>query len=100
MMRSLATAILVLALLQTRVGEGIAAIELHSLDHIQFGLDALGLFDRDHPLVADLLHRLRDHLADLGIAIRGNSAYLCRLSWRADPLGMVLQLLDDRLDGS
>ena len=51
------------------VGRKIAAIELHALDHVELGLQALGLFHRDHALIADLLHRFGDHLADRGIAV-------------------------------
>ena len=36
----------------------IAAVELHALDHVELGLQALRLLDRDHALVADPLHRL------------------------------------------
>ena len=46
------------------VGREIAAVELHALDDVELGLGGLGLLDRDHALVADLLHRLGDHLAD------------------------------------
>ncbi len=48
----------------------IAAVELHAFDDVELGLEALRLLDRDDALVADLLHRLGDHLADLAIAIR------------------------------
>src|SRR5215208_6624675 len=50
----------------------VAAVELHALDNIELGLGGFGLFDRYHALVAHLLHRLGDHLADGGVAIRGN----------------------------
>ena len=71
------------------VGRDVAAVELHALDDLDLGLEALGLFDRDDALVADLLHRLRDHLADVGIAVRRDGADLrdfrrrARPSWRA-----------------
>ena len=58
------------------VGREIAAIELHALDDFELGLEALGLLDRDHALVADLLHRLGDHVADLALAIGGDGADL------------------------
>ncbi len=41
------------------VGREIAAVELHALDDLDFGIERLGFLDRDHALVADLLHRLR-----------------------------------------
>ena len=70
-----------------RVGDeirrDIAAVELHALDDVELGLDALGFLDRDHALVADLLHRLGDHLADIGLAVGGDGADLggFRLAW-------------------
>ncbi len=54
----------------------IAAVELHAFDDVEFGLEALGLLDRDDALVADLLHRGRDHLADRLVAIGRNRADL------------------------
>ena len=71
------------------IGREIAAVELHALDDVEFGLEALGLLDRDDALVADLLHRLGDHVADRLVAVRGDRADLgdllggLRPSWRA-----------------
>src|SRR5229473_1018664 len=58
------------------IGREIAAVELHPFDDVEFGLQALGLLDRDHAFIADLLHRLRDHLADLAFAIGRDGADL------------------------
>ena len=58
------------------VGRDVAAVELHALDDVELGLEALGLLDRDHALVADLLHRLGQHLADLGVAVGRDRADL------------------------
>src|SRR3546814_13415390 len=41
----------------------VAAVELHALDDVELGLQALRLLDRDDALVADFLRRLGDHLA-------------------------------------
>ena len=46
------------------IGGEIAAVELHAFDDVELGLGGLGLLDGDDALVADLLHRLGDHLAD------------------------------------
>ena len=62
------------------VGREIAAVELHALDDLDVGLERLGLFDRDHALVADLLHRVGNHLADGRIAVGGDGADLGDLS--------------------
>ena len=58
------------------VGRQVAAVELHTLDHLEFGLHALGLFDRNHALFADLLHRLCDHAADLDVTVGRDRADL------------------------
>ena len=42
----------------------IAAVELHTFDHVQLRLDALAFFDGDDPVFADLLHGLGNDLAD------------------------------------
>ena len=77
------------------VGRQIAAIELHALDDVELGLGALGLLDGDHALVADLLHRLGDHLADGGIAIGGDRPDLGDLLGGLHLLGARLDILDD-----
>src|SRR6185437_14365968 len=81
------------------VRRDVAAVELHALDDLDFGVERLGFFDRDHALVADLLHRLRDHLADGGIAVRRNGADLRDFGGRADFLGALLDVLHHGGDG-
>ena len=58
------------------VGRDVAAVELHALDDVELGLEALGLLDRDHALVADLLHRLGEEAADLVVAVGRDGADL------------------------
>ena len=60
---------------------------------------ALRLLDRDHALVADLLHRLGDHLADRLVAVGGDRADLGDLFGGLDLLGAPLDVLDDLGDG-
>src|SRR5271163_3550668 len=57
----------------------ITAVELHAFDDVQFGLGGLRLLDRKYALVADLLHRFGDHLADRLVAVRRNGADLADL---------------------
>ena len=78
------------------IGREIAAIELHALDDVEFGLGGLGLLDGDDAFVADLLHRLGDHLADRLVAVRGDRADLGDLLGRLHLLGAPLDVLDDR----
>ena len=58
------------------VGREVAAVELHALDDVELGLGGLGLLDRDHAFLADLLHRLGDHVADRLVAVGGDGADL------------------------
>ena len=51
------------------------------------------------PLVADLLHRVRDHLADRLVAVRRDGADLGDLVVGGDLLGVLLEIGDDGLDG-
>ena len=81
------------------VGREIAAVELHALDDVELGLEALGFLDRDDALVADLLHGLGELGADLGVAVGGDGADLGDLVVGRDLLGLVLQLVDDGCDG-
>ncbi len=81
------------------VGREIAAVELHALDDVELALEALGLFDRDHALVADLLHGVGNHLADGLLAIGGDGADLGHFLAVLDLLGLLLDVLDDLGDG-
>ncbi len=58
------------------VGRQVTTVELHTLDNVDFGFERFVLLDGDDALIADLLHRLRDHLADRCIAIGGDGADL------------------------
>ena len=75
----------------------IAAVELHALDDIERGLERLGFLDRDHAVLADLVHRFRDDLADGGVAVGRDRADLGD-HVAGHRLGHLLDLLDDDLD--
>jgi hypothetical protein len=77
----------------------VTAVELHAFDDIQLGVEALGLLDGDHALIADLLHRLGDHLADRLVAVGRDGADLGDLVGARDLLGAGLDVLDRRFDG-
>ena len=47
------------------VGRQVAAVELHALDDVELVLERLAVLDRDHAFLADLVHRVRDDLADV-----------------------------------
>ncbi len=69
------------------VGRDVATVELHALDHGQLGLERLGLLDRDNAFLADGLHGLGDHRADLALAIGGDRADLLDLGAGRDAFG-------------
>ena len=82
------------------VGRQIAAIELHALDHVEFVVQRLAVFDRDHAFLADLFHRLGDDVADLGIRVGRDRADLSDFLGGGAGLADGLELLaqgDDRL---
>ena len=80
------------------VGGDVPPVELHPLDDLQGGLHPLGLFDGDHPLLADLLHRLGDHLPDGLVVVRRDGADLGDLFLVSDLFGHLLQFTDDQGD--
>ncbi len=80
------------------IGAEIAAVELHAFNDVGLGLEALGLFHRDHAFIADLLHRLGDFLADESVAIGRNRADLGDFVVGRDLLGVFLEVGDDGFD--
>ncbi len=81
------------------VGREVAAVELHALDQLEGGLHRLGLFDGDHPLLAHLLHGLGEDLTDGFVAVGRDRSHLRDLFRAARGLGLLLQLLHDRVRG-
>ena len=80
------------------IGRDIAAVELHAFDHVQFGRQALGFLDGDDAFIADLRHRLGDHVAHFLVAVGGDRADLADLLVRLHLLGALLEIGDDGLD--
>src|SRR5947208_10149476 len=76
------------------VGRDVAAVELHALDDVEFGLERLGFFNRDDALVADLLHGIGQELADFGVAVGGDGADLGDFLVRGDLLGVLDEVGD------
>src|SRR5438874_668496 len=76
------------------VGRDVAAVELHALDDVEFGLERLGFFNRDDALVADLRHGIGQELADLGVAVGGDGADLGDFLVRGDLLGVLDEVGD------
>src|SRR5579864_817070 len=78
----------------------VAAVELHALDHFQLVDESRALFHRDHALLANLLHRLGDGLADRLVGIRRDRADLGDGLGILAGLGESLELLDGGDDRS
>src|SRR6476620_9028078 len=76
------------------VGRDVAAVELHALDDVEFGLERLGFFNRDDAFVADLLHGIGEELADFGVAVGGDGADLGDFLVRGDLLGVLDEVGD------
>jgi len=74
----------------------IALVELHAFHDIQGRLDALGFLDRDRPVLADLVHRLRDDFADGGLAVGRDGADLRDFFAVLHLLALLFKGLDHR----
>ncbi len=73
------------------VGRAVPLVELHPLDDLDLGLQRLALFDGDDAVLADLVHRLGDHLADFRIVVGGDAADVGDLCARPDLDGHALR---------
>ena len=82
----------------TKYGRNVAAVELHTFDHFELGLERLCFLDRDHAFVADPLHRIGNETADLRIAVGRDGADLGDLLVRGDVLGILLEVRDNGFD--
>src|SRR5471030_530884 len=75
----------------------ISAVELHALHGHKLRNHGFGFFDRDHAVLADLLHGIGYDVANGGVAIGGNAAYL-HDHVAGDRYGELLDFVDDQLD--
>ena len=58
------------------VGRDVAAVELHAVHGLEIRLESLGFLDRDDAVLADLLHRVGDQIADLLVVVGRDAANL------------------------
>ncbi len=72
----------------------VAPVELHPLNHVQFGFDAFGLFDRNHSVFPYLLHCFRDKVPDGLVVIRGGGGNLGDIGTTCNGLTEILNGLD------
>ena len=80
------------------VGREIATVELHALDDVQLGLEALSFLNRDDAFLADLVHGLGDDAANRRVAIGRNRTDLRDLLSATGGLGKTSELRADGLD--
>src|SRR5262249_20086767 len=96
--------VLVAALHAVRIGDevrrGVAAVELHALDHLELRFEPFRLLDRDDAFLADLVHGLGDDLADRGVVVGRDGPDLRDLLLLLGGLGEALQLRDETLYGA
>ena len=80
------------------VGRDVALVELHALGELEVHAERLALLDVDHAVLADLLDRIGDDVADLLVAGR-DRRHPGDLVLARDLLGLLLDVLDDGVDG-
>ena len=78
------------------VGRDVAAVDLHPLGVLRLEGDTLALLDRDHAVLADLLHHLGDQVANLAVGGR-DGGDVRDVGAVAHRLGQALQLGHQRL---
>ena len=82
------------------VGREIPAVELHALDDVELGVCGFRFLDGDDSVLADLLHSLRDEVADHLVVVRGDRRDLGDLLPVLGRLRELFELLDDRVHRS
>ena len=81
------------------VGAYVAAVEVHPLDVLHLGVDALGLLDGDDAVLAHLLHDIADELANVGVVVGGDGGHLGHLLAGGKGDGIFLDGLHDGIGG-
>src|SRR5260370_5717316 len=76
----------------------VATVELHAFDHLELGGDGLVVLDGDHTVLADLVHRVGDEVADL-LVLAGDRRHVGDVLVALDGHGKPLNLIDHSVDG-
>ncbi len=83
-----------------KVGRDVTAVKLHTLDHINSSVSALGLLDSDDTVFLDLLHGCCDDVTNLLVVV---SAHACHVANLLQVITHFLRLCldagNDSLDG-
>src|ERR1039458_3063492 len=80
------------------VGRDVTLVELHALGELEVHAERLALLDVDHAVLADLVDRVGDHVADLLVAGR-DRRHAGDLVLAGDLLGLTGDVLDHLVDG-
>ena len=81
------------------VGAEVPLVELHAFDEFDVGVEARALFHGDDAVLANLVHRLGDDVADRAVLIGCTGADLGDLARGLHGLGHALEFIVDRFDG-
>lgn len=82
------------------VGGDEAAVEAHTLGDLELIEESLTLLDGDDTLLADLLHGVGNQLANVLVAVGRDGGDLGDLLRGGDVAAVLLEVLDDVVDGS
>ena len=80
------------------VGAEVAAVELHALDHVDVGLQALAFFNGDDAVLADLVEGVGHDLADRHVVVRRDGGDVGDLALAGDGTRKLRDLLDGGVD--
>ncbi|KAH6610237.1 hypothetical protein Trco_000257 [Trichoderma cornu-damae] len=77
----------------------VAAVESHALGHLELVLEGLALLDGDDALLPNLLHGIGNQLAHVVVAVGADGGDLRNLLAGGDVARVLLQEVDDGVDG-
>ena len=81
------------------IRRNVTPVELHSLNHLDLRLGALGLFNSDDTVTLDLGHSVSDKLSDGSVIVGGNGSDLLNLGIVVtDFLALLLEVSDNSRD--
>ena len=81
-----------------KVRRDVPPVEPHPFDDLELVLERLAVRDRDDSFLADTLHRSRDQLADLALAVCRDVSDLCNLRRGRDRLRCLFESRNNVVD--
>ncbi len=79
------------------VGRDVALVKAHAFGDLQFGGHRFPFFQGDHAFLANFVHGIGDHATHLFVVAGGDGAHLGDRIAVADRLGMLFDLLDQKI---